>query len=180
MDLSIVIVSYRTPEHLKRCLTRLSQHKARCSFEVLVVDNESGDESPEIARSFESVTVIESGANLGFAGGVNRGLAAGRGRYSLVLNPDVEVGPNSLDELVDYMDDHPEVGLAGPKLLNTDGSLQHSCRRFYTFKAILLRRTFLGKLFPNSQTIKRHLMLDYDHEEPRAVDWVAGAAMVVR
>jgi hypothetical protein len=180
MDLSIVIVSYRTPEHLRRCLTGIAAHRSRASREVVVVDNHSGDGSAGIARSFAGAAVIETGDNLGFAGGVNRGLAAARGRYALILNPDIDVHPGSLDALVDFMDAHPQTGLAGPKLLNRDGTLQHSCRRFYTFRAILLRRTFLGKLFPNAQTLRRHLMLDYDHAEARPVDWVAGAAMIVR
>lgn len=180
MDLSIVIVSYRTPEHLRRCLNVLAGYRSPLALEIIVVDNESGDESPAVARSFSGVTVVETGSNLGFAGGVNRGLAVAHGRYALVLNPDVEVGEGSLDALVAFMDAHPETGLAGPKLLNGDGTLQHSCRRFYTLNTILLRRTPLGKLFPNAPALRRHLMLDYDHAAPRPVDWVTGAAMIVR
>ena len=180
MDLSVVIVSYKTPDHLRRCLESLSRDKTSLQREVIVVDNESQDSSPEVARSFDGVHVIESGANLGFSGGVNRGLDSAKGRYAVVLNPDIEVHAGALEHLVRHMDDNPNVGLAGPKLLNTDGTLQHSCRRFYTLSTILLRRTFLGKLFPNAQPLRRHLMLDYDHREVRSVDWVAGAAMMVR
>jgi len=180
MDLSIVIVSYRTPKYLRRCLQTLDAHVSSVSREVLVVDNDSGDESAAIARSFPGVVVIETGQNLGFAGGVNRGLEAARGRYILVFNPDVEVGEGALDTLVEFMDAHPECGLAGPKLLNTDGTLQYSCRRAFSLSAIFLRRTFLGRLFPNARTLRRHLMMDYDHAEPRVVDWVVGAAMMVR
>ena len=63
--------------------------------------------------------------------------------------------------------------------VNTDGSLQHSCRGFYTPLTLVMRRTPLGRLFPNSPVIRRHLLLDYDHETPRAVDWVIGACMVL-
>mgnify|MGYP001139556611 CR=1 FL=1 len=133
---------------------------------------------PEVARSFPEARLIETGANLGFAGGVNRGLAEAAGRFIAVLNPDIDTAPGALDLLVDFLEAHPETGIAAPKLLNADGTLQHSCRRFYTLRTILLRRTFLGRLFPNSEILRRHLMLDYDHAAPRAVDWVAGAAMV--
>ncbi len=180
VDLSIVIVSYRTPEVLRECLKVLTTDTGTRSREILVVDNDSGDESPAVARSFEGVRVIETGDNLGFAGGVNRGLAEADGRFLLVLNPDIEVQPGSLDTLIDFMEAHPETGIAAPKLLNTDGTLQHSCRRFYTLSTIILRRSFLGRIFPDAAPLRRHLMLDYDHETPRAVDWVAGAAMLVR
>ena len=179
-EISIVIVSYRTPEHLRRCLEVLAGDPVRRSREVLVVDNDSGDESVEVARSFEGVRVIETGENLGFAGGVNRGLAESAGRFITVMNPDVEVRPGALDALADFLETHPEAGLAAPKLLNPDGTLQHSCRRFYTLTTLLLRRTFLGRLFPGAAPLRRHLMLDYDHDTPRAVDWVAGAMMTVR
>ncbi len=179
-DLSVIIVSYRTPEHLRRCLEVLAAQPGGREREILVVDNASGDESPEVARSFSGVRLIETGANLGFAGGVNRGLAEARGRFLAVLNPDIQVHPGSLDRLVDFLEAHPGTGLAAPKLLNPDGSLQYSCRRFYTLSTILLRRTVLGRLFPRAGALRRHLMLDYDHASARAVDWVAGAAMVVR
>ena len=180
IDLSIIIVSYRTPEILRVCLERLTADPSELSREIIVVDNDSRDESPAIARSFPGVTVLETGDNLGFAGGVNRGLAAAQGRFMAVLNPDIEVEPGALDGLVRFLEDHPETGIAAPKLLNTDGTLQHSCRRNYTLWTVLLRRTFLGRLFPNAAALRRHLMLDYDHATVRAVDWVAGAAMVVR
>jgi hypothetical protein len=179
-DLSVVIVSYRTPDLLRRCLERLAADTSPRSREILVVDNRSGDESAEVARSFPGVRVVEAPQNLGFAGGVNLGLAEGTGDYIVIMNPDVEVHPGALDILIDFLEAHPQTGIAGPKLLNTDGSLQYSCRRRYTLKAILYRRTFLGKLFPNSPDLRRYLMLDYDHAAPRAVDWVAGAAMMVR
>jgi GT2 family glycosyltransferase/lipopolysaccharide/colanic/teichoic acid biosynthesis glycosyltransferase len=107
-------------------------------------------------------------------------MAESRARYALVLNPDIVVLPGALDRLVEFMDEHPEVGIAGSKLLNEDGSLQYSCRRFYTFWTLVLRRTPLGRLFKNGRTISNYLMLDYDHEQSREVDWVIGACMIVR
>ncbi len=180
VELSVVIVSYRTPDYLRQCLESLARDEPRRPREVLVVDNDSGDESPEVARSFPGVRLIETGDNLGFAGGVNRGLAEATGRFMVILNPDVEVAPGDLDDLADYLDEHPAVGIAAPKLLNSDGTLQYSCRRDFTLSTIILRRTPLGRIFPNAAPLRRHLMMDYDHASPRAVDWVVGAAMMVR
>ena len=179
-EVSVVVVAYRTPDLLRTCLEHLTADRTRRETEILVVDNDSGDETPEVARSFPGVRLVESGENLGFAGGVNRGFAAATGRYVMILNPDVETRPGALDRLADFLDAHPGTGIAAPKLLNTDGSLQYSCRRKYTLTTILLRRTFLGSWFPKASALRRHLMLDYDHAEPRPVDWVAGAAMMVR
>jgi GT2 family glycosyltransferase/lipopolysaccharide/colanic/teichoic acid biosynthesis glycosyltransferase len=179
-DVSVIIVSYRTPDLLRASLEKLVQDPARHPREILVVDNASGDASVEVASGFPGVRVVALSRNLGFAGGVNRGIEAARGAYLFIMNPDVETQPGALDLLADFLDAHPETGIAAPKLLNTDGSLQYSCRRPYTLKTILLRRTLLGRLFPRDSTLRWHLMMDYDHAAPRAVDWVAGAAMLVR
>jgi len=179
-EVSAIVVSYQTPELLRRCLELLTRERGQREIEILVVENHSGDASPEVARSFPGVRLLETGRNLGFAGGVNRGLELAKGRFLLVLNPDVEITPGAIDTLVDHLERHPEAGVAAPKLLNSDGSLQYSCRRDYTFLTVLLRRTFLGRLFPNAAALRHHLMQDFDHEEVRAVDWVSGAAMMVR
>lgn len=179
--ISIVIVNYRTPDDLLRLITSLKAHPPAGAWEALVVDNASGDDSPARLRAAHpDVTLIESPRNTGFAGGVNLGLAAARGEWLLILNPDIEIRPGSVDALRGFMERHPRAGLGAARLVNPDGSLQHTCRTYYTFWTILLRRTFLGRLFPNSRAIREHLMLDYDHATPRGVDWVAGACMMVR
>jgi N-acetylglucosaminyl-diphospho-decaprenol L-rhamnosyltransferase len=180
--LSVVIVNYKTPDDLLRLLASLEEHPSASEpLEILVVDNASGDDSAARVRAaYPGVTVIESPANRGFAAGVNIGLKAARGEWLLILNPDVVVRNGSLDALLDFLKSNPRAGIAAAKLLNPDGSLQHTCRTYYTFGTILLRRTFLGKLFPNSRALRDHLMLDYDHESPRNVDWVAGACLLVR
>ena len=181
LDLSIIIVGYNSAEPLAACLRSLAACPDAVSREVLVVDNASSDNTAEmVRRDFPLVEFHENTANVGLSRAVNRGIRASRGRHILVLNPDIEARPGSLDELVAFMDATPEAGLAGAKLINTDGTLQLSCRSFYTFWTLLLRRTFLGKLFRKSGAIRRHLMLDYDHESPRKVDWVLGACMLVR
>jgi len=179
--LAVVIVSYNTRKLIRRCIESLHAFPPRGAFEVWVVDNASRDDSVAmLAAEFPSVHVQANADNLGYAAAVNQALEATTSEYLLVLNPDIVVREGALDLLLDFMDAHQDGGIAAAKLLNTDGSLQHSCRSFYTPRTLLLRRTPLGRLFPNSPVIRHHLLLDYDHATPRAVDWVIGACMLVR
>src|SRR5205085_10422236 len=87
---------------------------------------------------------------------------------------------DSVEKLVEYMESHPEVGLCAPKLINADRTLQYSCRRYYTLTAVILRRTILGSLFPHHDAVRNHLMMEWDHSTAREVEWVLGAAFMLR
>lgn len=178
-EVTVVIVHYRTPDLLDRCLESLAPYRAR-GVEVLVVDNASSELAPRGLEALDGVTLLAQGKNLGYSKAVNLGLARTRGRYCVVLNPDIVVEPGSLEALLETAAAHPEAGIVAPMLKNPDGSLQHSCRRFYDFETFLYRRTPLGRLRPNAKALRDHLMLDYDHAETRVVDWVLGGAMIVR
>ncbi len=180
MKLSVIYVSYNSGAEILASLASLRAAGSRHALELIAVDNASRDDSVARLRAAAGLALIENSVNLGYARAVNLGLAAATGDYVLVLNPDVTVAPGALDALVDFMDAHPRAGIAGAKLLNPDGSLQHSCRSFYTFWTVLLRRTPLGKLLPRSRALRHHLMLDFDHAADRQVDWVVGACMLVR
>jgi GT2 family glycosyltransferase/lipopolysaccharide/colanic/teichoic acid biosynthesis glycosyltransferase len=181
-DLSVIVVGYNSSRPLSACLDALARNPAaNADTETIVVDNNSSDGTATLVReNFPGVRLFENSTNLGYSRAVNQGIREARGRYILVLNPDVTVLPGALDRLLEFMDSHPAAAIAGAKLLNEDGSVQESCRRFYTFWTLILRRTFLGTVFRNGRTIRRYLMRDFDHEEPREVDWVIGACMTVR
>ena len=165
--LAVVIVSYNTRRMIRRCLQSLQAFPPQCSHAIWVVDNASRDGTVAMLRQeFPAVRLQANRRNLGYAAAVNQGLEAAGAEYTLVLNPDIVVRDGAVDQLVQFMDTHADAGLVGAKLLNTDGSLQYSCRSFYTPRTLLFRRTFLGKLFPRSGVIRRHLMLDYDHATP--------------
>lgn len=150
-------------------------------IEILVVDNASSDGSAElVAEAFPQVRLYRSPTNLGFPGGNNAGYRISRGRYFLLLNSDTVVPPGALEELVRFADENPRAGIVGPRVLNPDGSLQMSCRRFPTLGAGLFRNTPLGKLFPNNRFTRDYLMTDWDHGTPRAVDWVSGCCLLAR
>jgi GT2 family glycosyltransferase/lipopolysaccharide/colanic/teichoic acid biosynthesis glycosyltransferase len=181
VEVSIVIVSYNSRGVLGPCLESLKRQSLFATTEVVVVDNASSDGTPAMVRErYPWVRLIAGRKNLGFSRGVNIGIREARGRYFLILNPDTVVRRDSIERLVEFAKSTPEAGIIGPKLVYEDGTLQYSCRRFYTWKVLVLRRTVLGKIFKNSRHLAEHLMLDFDHETTREVDWLLGACLLVR
>lgn len=177
----MIILNWNTCALLEKCLHSLECPQPGIVFEVLVVDNASEDGSREMVRDlFPHVRLRVNPTNIGFGAGNNSGIPETTGRYILFLNSDTVVLEGALSRLVQYADSRPEVGIVGPKLLNADGSLQYSCRRYPGLGAGLFRNTPLGRLFPNNRYAADYLMQDWDHSEPRDVDWVSGAALMVR
>lgn len=188
MQLSIIILNYKTKGLVKQCIrnVQVSTNGFAClpvgrDYEIIVVDNNSNDGIKQmIDEKFPNVKFVQTGANLGFAAGNNAGMRIAKGKYILILNPDVTVLNNSLEKMVKYMEENSEVGIAGPKLINPDGSYQISCRTFQDPKLILYRRTPLGLLPFAQKQLKKHLMLDFDHNQIKEVDWFLGACMLIR
>jgi hypothetical protein len=184
MDLSIVIVNYNTRGLLKYCLKNILELNLPFDFEIIVVDNNSQDSSVEIMKSLyltnPKIRLIESKQNLGYSAGNNLAIKKAKGKYLFIFNPDIKPLPGSIDKLYDFMEQHPQVGLAGPKLINADGSLQYSCFRFPKFLIPVFRRTPLGRLPFARKKIDWYLMKNWDHNETKPVDWLLGSALVVR
>jgi GT2 family glycosyltransferase len=182
MDLSLIVVTYRHRDALMACLTTLPEALAGLRYEVIVVDNASGDGLvPELERTRPDVRAIQSPKNEGFARGVNRGLAVAQGEFVCLLNPDTECTPGSLAALVEFVRTRPDVGVVGPRLLDPDGSIQYSCRRFPThWTGLFNRYSLLTRLFPDNRFSRHYLMLDFDHSSIRDVDWLTGACLVAR
>ena len=175
------VVNWNTRDELAGCLDSILGQEG-VSREIIVVDNGSRDGSAEmIERDYPQVQLIANAENCGFARALNRALKAARGRYIFALNPDARIiGPDAMVKLVEFLDSEPKVGIAGIRVLNSDGSLQFSARRFPTLGAGIFRNTFLGRLFPKNRYVKQYLMTDWGHDEVRDVDWVSGAAMAIR
>jgi len=181
VEVSVVVVSYNSRAVLAPCLESLKKQSLFERTEVIVVDNASSDGTPTMVRErYPWVKLIAGRKNIGFSRGVNVGIREARGEYFLVLNPDTVVRSDSIERLVDFMERTPSAGIVGPKLIYQDGNIQYSCRRFYTWRVLVLRRTVLGKIFKNSSAVADHLMLDFDHETTREVDWILGACLLVR
>lgn len=178
--LSIIIVNYNTGQLTRACIKSILEQSVAWPFEIVVVDNASADESVELLRSeWPEIKIISNPTNVGLAGGVNIGLRVTTGQYRLVLNPDIVVLDGAIKTMVDYMDEHPQVGIAGGKLMSPNGRLQYSCYEFYRPLTIVYRRTWLGKTKRGSQAVRKFLMKDYDHKTAAEVDWLMGACLMV-
>lgn len=175
------IVSYRVRDLLRDCLRSLYQN-TRLSFEVIVVDNASQDGVVEmLQQEYPQIRLVENQDNAGYTRPMNQALRLGRGRYLLQLNPDTLVLPEAIDRLVAFMDQQPEVGICGPKVLNRDLTLQKPCRRGEPRPwAVLTYFLGLSALFPNSPFFSRYLMTYLDEDVTHPVDGVAGSCMLVR
>jgi GT2 family glycosyltransferase len=181
VDLSVIILNWNTRTLLQECLQTLTQPQSGIHVQIIVADNASEDGSREMVLAlFPGVILHVNSTNVGFGAGNNAALPLATGRYVLFLNSDTKVVENALPTLVQYADANPDIGILGPKLLNADGSLQYSCRRYPRLATGFFRNTPLGRLFPKNRFASDYLMQDWDHATPRDVDWVSGAALFIR
>ncbi|GAB4543258.1 MAG: glycosyltransferase family 2 protein [Anaerolineae bacterium] len=208
LDLAIIIVNFNTRDYLRNCLTSIYNSRGDFTFEVCVVDNASSDGSADMVRAeYPKTRLIESPVNGGFSYANNLGLRAygfglaadqvpggassqhlsawGDGaqlpRYVLLLNPDTVLPPDGLAMMLEFMVEHPEAGVAGPRLVLEDGTLDLACRRsFPTPEVATYRMMGLSKLFPGHPRFGRYNLTYLDPDQVAQVDSVVGAFMLVR
>ncbi len=176
MDLSVILVNWNTKDLLLPCLEALYRTVRKLEMEVYVVDNGSNDGSGAAAlEQFPGVILIENEMNLGFARASNQALKAAQGDYLLLLNPDTEVKEGAIETLLSFLKSCPNAGVAGPQLLNSDGSKQNSVANFPSLATELLNKSLLRRLWPEKFPGKeRH------YADPIRVESVIGACMMVR
>ncbi|HUU10283.1 MAG TPA: glycosyltransferase family 2 protein [Phycisphaerae bacterium] len=179
-DLSVIIVAYRCRDELADCLASLAPDRDGLAVEVTVVDNASGDGTTDLVRQrFGWVRLIANDTNRGFAAANNQGLGYASGRHVLFLNPDTVVHPGALATLVRALDSDEGLGACGPQLLNPDGSIQPSVRRFATFATLLHQYTPLRVLRVLKRPYRAYKMRDFDGRTAADVDVLMGAALAV-
>jgi hypothetical protein len=180
--LSVILINLNTHDFLKACLASMRTRLDDPSFEVILVDNGSTDGSVEmVARDYPQVRVFPQGKNLGFTKANNIGLREARGHYLLVLNSDTEIVDDALERMCDYMDANPDIGALGAQLLNTDRTVQLSCRAFPSYRTVFFHRySLLTRLFPRNRYSAEYLMTETGHTTTMDVDWVSGACLLTR
>lgn len=180
-DVSVVIISWKMRDLLEKCLETIYLFTKNINFEVIVIDNNSQDGTSEmIEKHFPRVKLIKNPENRGVAPARNQGIRETRGKYILILDADMELVDNSIKHLFDFMENNPDAGIVGCKLVDKDFNLQSSCKRFPTILAFLFRRLEWIEVVKNSKTLKYHTMQDYDHKEIKTVDYLIGACQFFR
>ena len=180
--LSIIIVHYNQLHYLALCLDSLSRCTLPEGTRLIVIDNASCNRAALkriCSTSTIAVKLVINSENLGLARAANKAFNFVKSEYVLNLNPDIQVCKNSIQDLILFLDKNPRSGIAFPKLLNADKTLQYSCRSHYNLLTIVLRRSFFQKIY-NGPRIRNHLMADWDHKKIREIDWALGAAFLVR
>jgi len=194
LNLGIVITSYNTRDLLRTCLRSVYASQSDFTFEICVVDNASPDGSAEmVAAEFPQVRLIANKENVGYPSANNQGLRAfgftdlldhqptDHPTFALLLNPDTELPPDALARMLDFMTGHPDAGIAGPRLVLPDGSLDLACRRSFPTPAVsFYRLTGLSRRFPRSRRFGRYNLTYLDPDQVTEVDSVEGAFMLVR
>jgi hypothetical protein len=178
MDISVIIVSYNTREMTLRCLGTLEGALGGIPSEIWVVDNASTDGSAAgIRLRFPKVRLIESPVNAGFGAANNLAMRKASGRYFLLLNSDAFPEPGAIRALLEYLQSHPKVAMAGPRLLNEDGSLQVSCFKFPSPLRAWLENLWISAAFPHHPVVGDYRF--WRHDSERTVDFLIGACILL-
>jgi N-acetylglucosaminyl-diphospho-decaprenol L-rhamnosyltransferase len=181
VNLSCIIVNYYNSTPLANCLESVYRTLKQISFEVILVDNSLNDPGMEsLKQSYPEIRYIQNSANTGFSKANNQAVQSAQGEMLLFLNPDTILTDQAIEGMLEHLKSNPDIGALGPKVLNTDGSLQYSCRRFPTIMTGFFNRySLLSRWFPDNPYSVRYMMKDFSHAETREVDWLSGCCLMV-
>jgi len=182
IGIDIVIVNYNSSAYLEKCLKSIKTSADDYGVVFHVVDNHSSDDINRVVDLFPDVQFILNKENRGFAAAVNQALGQGNSSYAVLINPDAHIVKDFFRPIINYMNHNPDVGIAGPLVLDSDGSVQGSARAFPNILTALYGRTsLLTRLFPKNRISQANILTQAnDEHRPVAVDWLSGACMVVR
>ncbi|MCG2789481.1 MAG: glycosyltransferase family 2 protein [Actinomycetia bacterium] len=180
LKLSIIIVSYNSSNLLEECLDSIFKYPCGQNYGIIVVDNNSSDGSQELVRKkYPGVELITNTSNVGFAAANNMAIKSTDSDFILLLNSDCQVYENSLDEMLGFIERITEAAVVGPKIINSDGSIQYSCRKFPSIIDAGLH-SILVNIAPDNPVSRKYKLADISREKPFEVDWVSGSCMLVR
>jgi N-acetylglucosaminyl-diphospho-decaprenol L-rhamnosyltransferase len=171
-----VVVSYNSREHIRACVEPLAR---LADVEVIVVDNASADGTLDAIADLP-VRAIPLMANTGFAHGCNVGIAAGEAPYVLLLNPDAEIGEASVEKLTQVLEAEPEAGAVAPRIVDGDGHLDFSLRRFPRLRSTFAQALYLHRIFPRASWTDELVRDEEVYARPGSPEWVSGACLLLR
>ena len=181
MDISFVILNYRSSRLIKNCLNSLIKCDIKLSYEIIVADNNSNDPYwQKLKLTFPQATFLVNQKNGGYGYGNNRAMKIAKGKYVVILNPDIYVLPGAIEAMHAFMESHPQCAIAAPKLLNADGSTQQTYGRYPDWRLPFYRRSFLGNTAKGKAWVNNYFYENKVFTEPTKVDWVFGACLFMR
>ena len=182
LHIDIIIVNYNSTDYSIQCIGSIYSSFQNIDSNIIVVDNASKDQPARIKRAYPDVDLILNDQNIGFSKAVNIGLRCAESQWVIILNSDTIIFSGFLDYVVPFVNSNQEVAIVGPKILENDGTIQGSARRFPTVLTSLFgRKSPLTKMFPNNPVTKKEfLCFNGNGNKPIEVDWVSGACMIAR
>lgn len=182
MELTVIIVNYNVKFFLEQCLHSVKNASEKNNVEVIVVDNNSADGSGSMVRGkFPQVLLIENKNNLGFSSANNQALRIAKGKYCLLLNPDTIVEENTFIKCINFMDEHPEAGALGVKMIDGKGNFLPESKRALPTPSVAFYKVFgFSRLFPKSKIFGRYHLGFLDNNSTHEVDILCGAFMFIR
>lgn len=181
VKLAIVIANYNTKDEIYCCLKSIYQNHPSQSFDIYVVDNASSDGSCKmIKEKFPLVHLIENKENEGFVRANNRGILESSSQYILHLRPDTLLLKGTADKMMDFMEEHAEIGVLGCKLVTSDGKYQPSCDKFPSAKGELIHSLYIDKILKSNRLFGEYTLSNWKHNKVMEVDWVTGTCLMVR
>ncbi len=180
-EASIIIASYNTKDFTLQCLKSIYENVKNLSFEVICIDNNSRDGSPDLIREkFPEVVLIENEENLGYAKANNIGISKSVGQYVILLNSDTVVMPGSLEHVVEFMRSHPDAGAASPKLLNPDGTIQYCIRTLPSITTAIFQSLRWHQFFPGNRITEKYYKTSLNYDEVLSVDSIGTTCYAIR
>ena len=182
IDISISIVTYNNDKIIKKCINNIFNSTSNLNLEIIVVDNNSSDNTVSIIeKDFKNIRLIKNNRNIGFGAAHNIAIKLGRGRYHVVLNPDIIFTENSIEKLLNFMEGNIDVGLVSPKIVFPDGTTQYLCKRLPCLFDLAIRR-FMPEFIQNmfKSRIDYFEMKDMDYNKIMDVLYLSGSFMFFR
>jgi N-acetylglucosaminyl-diphospho-decaprenol L-rhamnosyltransferase len=186
--ISIITPIYDINAHLNDFLSSMSslmdKEGKKIVQEIILINNNPrkkiSDKKLQDAQKIDNLRIIQNKKNIGYGAACNQGIRMAQGKYTLILNPDVKIDSNALKRMADFLEKNKDANIVSCRLHNSDGSLQHSCKRFPTLSVLIARRVSFPFAYLFKRNLSRYEMREYDHKLPRRVDWVSGALMLMR
>lgn len=181
VELSILIVYMDNARLVRQTLRNLRRIAPAASFEIIVIDNNAKAGFGQLLRDeFSEIRYIPMERNVGFGSAMNVGIAAAKGEFVFIFNPDLAPEPGSIDLMLKKLKSDESIGILAPQLLNPDGSLQYSVFSYQTLIIPALRRTALGSTSWGRKRLATFQLRDRDHDAVQDVDWAMGSALLAR